>query len=84
MPATVSAPTRAHRPLRGYSVTLRTPGQSLAFPAIARSSGEAAEVALSHCPEDAPFGLVVKPLEPITTRAMEVYRLQRALADLVE
>ncbi|MDD5175785.1 MAG: hypothetical protein PHQ05_05110 [Sterolibacterium sp.] len=55
-------PTRTSRPLRGFSITLRTPGYTLAFSAISRCSSEAAELALSHCPEDAPFGLVVKPM----------------------
>jgi len=88
MPALTLAPTCAHSPLRGFSITLRTPGRALSLPVIARSSGEAAEVALSLCPEDAPFGLAVKPIAPRpgspSAEALRVYRLKCALAELVE
>lgn len=88
MPALTFAPTRALPPLRGFAVTLRTAGHTLALPVIARSSGDDAELALSHCPDDAPFGLVVKPLGPRpgspSAKAMRIYRLKLALADLVE
>ena len=78
MPATLSAPRRAHRPLRAFHVSLRTAGQRLAFTALARSSGEALGHALARPELAPPVAACVRPVGA-PAEAMRLY-----LADLVE
>lgn len=69
----------ALRPLRAFSVTLRSAGQRLAYTALARSSGDALADALA-------FGYVTPPLAASgkPADALRVFRKKLALADLVE
>lgn len=69
----------ALRPLRAFSVTLRSAGQRLAYTALARSSGDALADALALPQLVPPLAASVKP-----SGAMRGYRLKLALADLVE
>lgn len=78
------APTgAASRPLRAFSVTLRSAGQRLAYTALARSSGDALADAVTNRYVIPPFSASVKPAGTPAS-ALRTYRLKLALADLVE
>lgn len=73
----------ALRPLRAFSVTLRSAGQRLAYTALSRSSGDALADALAAGYVTPPLAASVKPAgTPADT--MRVFRKKLALADLVE
>lgn len=77
------APSRAHRPIRAFSVTLRSADQRLAYTALARSSGDALADALGGGYVTPPLAASVKPAGT-PADALRTYRLKLALADLVE
>lgn len=84
MPAlTLAHPRAAFRPLRAFSVSLRSAGQSLAFTAIARSSGDALVNALAMPGLQPPVAASVKPVGS-PADAMRTFRAKCCLADLVE
>ncbi|MDD5175733.1 MAG: hypothetical protein PHQ05_04850 [Sterolibacterium sp.] len=61
MPTPVLASTRAHRPLRAFSVTVGTEGQKLEFTALAPSKGQALAIALDQAPEGFAVCISVRP-----------------------
>lgn len=84
MPAlTLAHPRIASRPLRAFAVSLRTAGQSLAFTAIARSSGDALVNAMSTPGLQPPVAASVKPVGS-PADALRVFQAKCRLADLVE
>ena len=84
MPAlTLAHPRIASRPLRAFAVSLRTAGQSLAFTAIARSSGDALTNALAMPDLQPPVAASVKPVGS-PADALRVFQAKCRLADLVE
>lgn len=83
MPATITAPSRAHRPLRAFDVSLRFADRHLDFTALARSSCEALCNALDLPDLAPPVSVSVKPVGT-SADALRLYRLKLALADLVE
>lgn len=84
MPAlTLAHPRTASRPLRAFSVSLRSAGQSLGFTAIARSSGDALANALAMPGLQPPVAASVKPAGS-PADAMRLFRAKCRLADLVE
>lgn len=84
MPAlTLAHPRTAFRPLRAFSVSLRSAGHSMAFTAIARSSGDALANALAMPGLQAPVAASVKPVGS-PADAMRTFRAKCCLADLVE
>jgi hypothetical protein len=84
MPAlTLAHPRSAFRPLRAFSVSLRSAGQSFGFTAIARSSGDALVNALALPGLQPPVAASVKPLGS-SADALRVFRAKCCLADLVE
>lgn len=84
MPAlTLAHPRSAFRPLRAFSVSLRSAGQSLGFTAIARSSGDALVNALALPGLQPPVAASVKPLGS-PADAMRIFQAKCRLADLVE
>lgn len=84
MPALTLAHSRsAFRPLRAFSVSLRSSGQSLGFTAIANSSGDALLNALALPGIQPPVSASVKPLGS-SADALRTFRDKCRLADLVE
>lgn len=84
MPAlTLAHPRTAFRPLRAFSISLRSAGQSMAFTAIARSSGDALANALAMPGLKPPVAASVKPVGS-PADAMRTFRAKCRLADLVE
>jgi len=73
----------APRPMRAYSVNLRSAGGCMTYTALAHSSGEALCNALAAPELAPPMAASIKPLGS-TADAMRVFRLKMALADLVE
>lgn len=84
MPALTLAHSRtASRPLRAFSVSIHSAGQSFGFTAIARSSGDALANALSMPDLQPPVAASVKPAGS-PADAMRLFRAKCRLADLVE
>lgn len=84
MPAlTLAHPRAAFRPLRAFSVSLRSAGQSIGFTAIARSSGDALTNALALPGLQPPVAASVKPVGS-PADALRVFQAKCRLADLVE
>lgn len=71
------------RPMRAFSVCLRSPAGALAYTAIARSSGDALNVALTSPVLRPPFSASVKPVGSSAT-ARRVAALKGSLSSLVE
>lgn len=84
MPALTLAHSRtASRPLRAFSVSIHSAGQSFGFTAIARSSGDALANALSMPDLQPPVAACVKPAGS-PADAMRLFQAKCRLADLVE
>lgn len=84
MPAlTLAHPRTASRPLRAFSVSLCSAGQSFGFTAIARSSGDALANALGLPGLQLPVAASVKPVGS-PADAMRLFRAKCRLVDLVE
>lgn len=70
---------RTPRPMRAYSINLRSAGGCMAYTALARSSGEALCDALASPDLAPPVAASVKPSD-----AMKLFRAKLALSNLVE
>lgn len=69
--------------MRAFSVSLRSPAGAFGYTAIARSSGDALNDALSNAALQPPFAASVKPVGSAAT-ARRVAALKGALSCLVE
>ncbi len=71
------------RPMRAFSVRLRSPAGAMSYTAIARSSGDALNIALTNPALLPPFSANVKPVGS-SVNARRVAALKGALSCLVE
>lgn len=79
----LNAITSQPRPMRAFSVRIRSSAGAMNYTALARSSGDALSDAL-HLPGlTMPVAASVKPVGT-SADAMRVFRAKLALADLVE